>query len=230
LNHENRNDIPVSRSDSPFRFSSSAHLLRIGRERARTLGEFQAALRGCADGSIFYHTFRTLQEHHFIRQGFSNDFAHWTYAECNEAELAERLASLDVRRFTSVSDLRERIVATVDEHIASYPIARDRLATSPFYFCSSDTVTMPTLVEAYTLSEFLDALRHVSIHSIYYHFIEARLRLHLASNDFSQWLDEKLHLTRIAAALNRIDIYTSTLEGIRRQIIRVVQTAQTSTS
>jgi hypothetical protein len=228
VSEPSNNEIPVSRAESPFRFSSSAHLLRIGRERARTLGEFQGALRDCADGSIFYHTFRTLQEHHFIRQGFSNDFAHWAYTECNEAELAERLASLDVRRFTSISDLRARIVATVDDHVASYPMSRDRLAMSPFYFCSSDTILTPTLLEAYTLPEFLEGLRQVSIHSIYYHFIEARLRLHLVSNDFSRWLDEKLNLKRVAAALNRIDIYTSTLDGIRRQIVRIVQTAQTS--
>jgi hypothetical protein len=228
LSDQSNNDIPVQRAESPFRFVSSAHLLRIGRERARTLGEFQKALRDTADASIFYHTFRTLQEHHFIRQGFSNDFAHWAYTECNEAELAERLASLDVRRFTSIADLRTRIVATVDDHVASYPLSRDRLAMSPFYFCSSDTVTSPTLFEAYSLSELLEGLRHVSIHSIYYHFIEARLRLHLASNDFSQWLDERLHLKRVASTLNRIDIYTSTLDGIRRQIVRIVQTAQTS--
>ena len=219
-------DVLSRRTESPFRFSSSAHLLRIGRERAETLGELLAALRVCAEESIFYHTFRTLQEHHFIRQGLSNDFAHWAYTQCNEAGLAERLASLDVRAFTSVAALRERIIQIVDEHIQTNPRSRDRLAASPFYFCASDTVVIPTPFVAYTPGEFLEGLRQVSVHSIHYHFIEARLRLHLVSNDFSLWLEKEMNLKRIAAALNRIDIYTSTPEGVRRQIVRVVQTMQ----
>src|SRR5260370_39366206 len=56
-----------------FYFNTSAHLLRITRQKAGTLAEFLDALRECPEGSIFQHTFRTLQEHHFIREGFSND-------------------------------------------------------------------------------------------------------------------------------------------------------------
>jgi hypothetical protein len=41
-------------------------------------------------------SFRTLQEHHFIRQGFSNDFAHWSLSACPEPILAEQPASVDV--------------------------------------------------------------------------------------------------------------------------------------
>jgi len=49
------------------------------------------------------------------------------------------------------------------------------------------------------------------------------LRLKLLSNDFSQWLHEDAGLTDAARALNRIDIYTATLEDVRRQIVRVVE-------
>ena len=130
----------VHPAQAPFYFKSSAHLLRIGRDHASTLGEFLEALRSCPEDSIFQHTFRTLQEHHFIREGFSNDFAHWAYTDCNEAGLAERLASLDVRSFTSIAALRERIVEIVEEYIKSNPRVRDRSALKPFYFCASDTV------------------------------------------------------------------------------------------
>ena len=57
----------------PFYFNTSAHLLRITRQKAETLNELLRALRSCPEDSIFQHTFRTLQEHHFIREGFSND-------------------------------------------------------------------------------------------------------------------------------------------------------------
>src|SRR5882757_6383122 len=94
----------------PFYFNTSAHLLRITRQKATNLRELLQSMRECQEGSIFQHTFRTLHEHHFIREGFSNDFAHWTLADCNEPELAERLAGVDIREFISLEDLRQRLV------------------------------------------------------------------------------------------------------------------------
>lgn len=210
---------------APFFFNTAEHLLRIGRERAATLGELLDGLRTCPDESIFQHTFRTLQEHHFIREGYSNDFAHWAFSACNEVGLAERLSSLDVREFTSIHALRERIIKTVEEYVTANPRARDRAAMEPFFFCASDTIVIPTAMVARNLTEFAEALMRVSLHSIHYHFIEARLRLKLSSNDFSQWLDKDLGMPRAADRVNRIDIYTATLNDVRKQIVRIVQAA-----
>jgi len=208
-----------------FYFNSSAHLLRIGREQAANLGELLEALRTCPEESIFQHTFRTLEEHHFIREGFSNDFAHWAFSQCNEPGLAERLSSLDVRRFTSLSSLRDRIVEIVEDYLKNNPAARDRKALEPFYFCASEAVVIPTAFVARDLGQFTDAMRQISIHSIYHHFIEARLRLKLISNDFSLWIDRELGFKNAAIRINGIDIYTSTLDGVRNQIIRILQNA-----
>ena len=210
---------------SPFVFMSAAHLLRIGRERANNLGELLEALRVVPDDSIFQHTFRTLQEHHFIREGFSNDFAHWAFAACNEVSLAERLASLDVREFTSLPSLRERIIKIVEDYVQQNPRSRERTALEPFYFCASDTIVLPTELSANNLEEFIDTIEKVSLHSVHYHFIEARLRLKLTSNDFSVWLERELELPALAERLNRIDIYTSTLQDVRRQIVRTLRSA-----
>jgi len=215
----------LRQAHTPFHFNSAAHLLRIGREQVLTLNELLEAMRNCPDASIFQHTFRTLQEHHFIQQGFSNDFAHWAYVDCNEVGLAEQLASLDVREFTSIATLRQRIVEILERYLQQNPLAGGRPARQPFYFCASDTVISPTPFVTYTLRDFLDALEQVNLHSIHYHFIEARLRLKLESNDFSVWLNRELGLGSVAAELNRIDIYTSTLEGVRQQIVRIVRRA-----
>src|SRR5580693_4970418 len=101
---------PQHKPVKPFYFNTSAHLLRITALKAITLAEFLEALRNCPEDSIFQHTFRTLQEHHFIREGFSNDFAHWAMSACNEPSLAEGLASVDVREFTTIAELRDRFV------------------------------------------------------------------------------------------------------------------------
>lgn len=209
----------------PFQFSSSAFLIRIEREQARNLNQLLSSLRSCSEASIFHHTFQTLEEHHYIREGLTNDFAQWVFSDLNEAELAEQLGGIDVRAFTSVSALREQLVETVKRYLQQNPMASERPAFKPFYFCSSQTVVTPTPFIAHNLDEFIDAMQKVSIHTIHHHFIDARLRLKLASNDFSVWLERELGLKRAAVLLNGIDIYTSTLDDVRRQILRVLRAA-----
>ena len=211
----------------PFYFNTSAHLLRITQYKANTLAELLDALRECPEDSVFQHTFRTLQEHHFLRAGFSNDFAHWALAACNEPSLAEALASVDVREFTSVAELRARFIQILERYVRENPEACTRVADETFYFCASDIVVIPTSFQAHTLQEFTEGIRRVSVHSIHHHFIEARLRIKLMSNDFSQWLHEDAGLTETARSLNRIDIYTATLEDVRQQIVRIVERALT---
>jgi hypothetical protein len=209
----------------PFYFNTSEHLLRITRERATTLAELLESLRRCPVESVFQHTFRTLQEHHFIRQGFSNDFAQWASSACNEPALAEQLSNVDVREFTALEDLRQSLIAIVEGYLNEHPEAGGRTAHEPFYFCAADISVLPTAFAPNTLAGFVDGLRRVSVHSIHHHFIEARLRLKLMSNDFSQWLLEEVNLPDTARAVNRIDVYTSTLENVRQQIIRIVERA-----
>lgn len=209
---------------TPFEFKSAANLLFIERERANNIAELLKALRSCPEESIFQHTFRTLEEHHFIKEGFSNDFAHWAYSELGEVGLGERLASLDVREFTSLTALRERLVEIVEDFGKANPQVRERTAGAPFYFCSSRTIVLATQRNASNLAEFIQGVKEAGLHSIQYHFIEARLRRKLESNDFSIWLQRDLGLEREAALLNRIDIYTSTLDGVRRKIIQILQT------
>ena len=219
-------EIPVTRARwarSPFYFNSASHLLRIGREKAMCLQELLQAIRTCPDESIFQHTFQTLEEHHFIKEGFSNDFSHWAFAACNEVELAERLAAIDIREFTSIPALRERLVHLIEAYLQKNARAATRLAMEPFYLMAADLVVVPTPYAARNLEEFADGLRKVSIHSIYYHFIDARLRLKLNNNDFSVWLERELDLSQVGDRLNRIDIYTSTLEGVRRSILKIIE-------
>jgi hypothetical protein len=213
----------MRKPDKPFYFNTSEHLLRIGRQKATTLAELWQALQTCPDDSIFQHTFRTLQEHHFIRQGFSNDFAHWCVSACNEPVLAEQLASVDVREFTAIDGLRKKMVGIVDDFLQQHPHSGSKAAHEPFFFCASDIVVLPTPFKPDSMPGFLDGLRQVNVHSIHHHFIEARLRLHLMSNDFSQWLEAEAGLHQAAESIERIDIYTNTMEGVRQQIAGIVE-------
>ena len=213
----------MRKPDKPFYFNTSESLIRIGRQKANNIPELWQGLQTCPDDSIFQHTVRTLQEHHFIRQGFSNDFAHWCLSACNEPVLAEQLASVDVREFTAIEGLRRRMVAIVDAFLQQHPQSAAKPAYEPFYFCASSIVILPAQFAPDTLPGFVSALRQVSVHSIHHHFIEARLRLHRMSNDFSNWLEQEVGLTRVAESIERIDIYTNTMEGVRQQIANIVE-------
>src|ERR1039457_5935723 len=123
---------PRHQAVKAFYFNTSAHLLRITTLKANTLAELLDCLRACPEDSIFQHTFRTLQEHHFIREGFSNDFAHWALAACNQPGLAEQLASVDVREFTSLGELRDRFIRIVEKHLQLDPADGPRTAEETF--------------------------------------------------------------------------------------------------
>jgi Family of unknown function (DUF5752) len=211
---------------TPFYFNTAEHVLRVEGRRPIDLVGLLEELKLCSQESIFQHTFRTLQQHHFIQEGYSNDFAHWALVSCNESELAERLSSVDVREFTSLSSLRDCLVQVVEEYLAYNPAARNRRAAEPFYFCSSGTVVLPTSVVARNLTEFREALEYITVHSVHYHFIEARVRLKLNTNDFSVWLEQQMGLSNAAELINRIDFYTLTLQGVRNRILRIVEAAQ----
>ena len=56
-------------------------------------------------------------------------------------------------------------------------------------------------------------------------FRSARLRLKRMSNDFSVWLEEDVGLNEAANDIERIDIYTNTMEGVRLKIGRIISQA-----
>ena len=172
----------------PFQFITVASLTRIGNQVARDLNDLAAGLQQCSDASIFHHCFQTLGIHHFLTEGFSNDFAQWVLSATNREELAEQLASIDVRDYVSLAELRADLARYVAEYCKAYPQHAQQPALESFYFCENVDVTLPLGVTARTLDEFRQGVEKLSHGSFYFHFISSRLRLQLKTNDFSRWL------------------------------------------
>jgi hypothetical protein len=206
----------------PFQFVTASYLTRINNQKVTNLEELRVGLEHASDASIFCHTFQTLGEHHFLTEGFSNDFAQWVLASLNRAELAEQLAGLDVRDYCSLAELRGDLRRPVADYCESHPGEAQQSAFEPFYFCESVSVTVPLGLEARTLGEFRAALTHLSHATFYHHFIASRLRLQLGANDFSHWFTNSLEAPELAQRTNRIDIYTNTLDGARDELIGLV--------
>src|SRR5438034_2487645 len=77
----------LNTAETPFDFVTASYLTRIGNQSAGTLAELLTGLEHCSDASIFHHTFQTLGSHHFLTDGFSNDFAQWALSDTNRNDL-----------------------------------------------------------------------------------------------------------------------------------------------
>ena len=210
----------MKRAKRPFQFVAASYLTRICQERAWTLAELTQNMTKVSEASIFYHTFQSLESHHYT--AFSNDFAQWILAACNEACLAEELAAIDLRDFLSVEDLRNALVAAVERYLMKCPQVADRPAYQAFYFCEAVEVVVPLQSQAFDLAELADGIKQLSLHTLHYHFISSRLRAPLRINDFSHWVEDGLELPDLAARLNRIDFYMNTLEGVRKELLQTL--------
>jgi hypothetical protein len=207
---------------TPFEFFTVSHLTRIGNLSAITLAEFLSGLEQCSDASIFHHTFQTLSSHHFLTEGFSNDFAQWVLVDVNRDALAEQLAALDIRDYSSIAALRSDLCRVVHDFCQEHPEFARQSALERFYFCESVEVTVPFGFSATTLDEFRDGIIRLSHSSFFFHFITSRLRLQLQTNDFSHWLADGLGLMTLAESINHIDVYTNTLDSARAKLLRLV--------
>ncbi len=212
----------MNAAETPFDFVTVSYLTRIGNQAAGTLAEFLAGLEDCSDASIFHHTFQTLGSHHFLTEGFSNDFAQWVYSDTNRNDLAEQLAALDIRDYLSIAALRRDLCRVVRDYCFAYPHFAAQSALERFYFCESIEVTVPLGRSAKTLDEFREGIAHLSHAGFYFHFISSRLRLQLQTNDFSHWLSGSLGLRTLADSVNHLDIYTNTLDSARAKLLRLI--------
>ena len=212
----------MNTEEKPFEFFTVSYLTRIGNQSAGTIEELRQGLQQCSDASIFFHTFQTLGAHHFLTENFSNDFAQWAMADANRNDLGELLASLDIRDYVSIAALRSDLCRVVGDYCGANRAFAEQAALERFYFCESAEVTLPFGLTARTLEEFREGVAHLSHASFYFHFISSRLRLQLQTNDFSHWLADGLGLHALAENVNRIDIYTNTLDSARAKMLRLI--------
>lgn len=207
---------------APFQFATASYLIRIENQVATNLAQLEQGLHECSDGSIFYHTFQSLGRHHFLTEGFSNDFAQWVQSSRNRPALAEQLASIDVREYVSLDALRKDLAKIVGDCCKTNPADAAEPGFEAFYFCEAFEEKLPLEMEAHNLEEFRDDLKKLPHAALQFHFLTSRLRLHLRSNDFSQWLGEELGLKDLAHRVNQIDIYANTLDSARSRIVEMV--------
>ena len=210
---------------TPFRFYTSFVLQKATGLRAATLPQLAALLRKVPDGCIYYHTHYFLLTHHYLTPEPPNDFAYWVTEVLGEERLGELLAGIDIMEHSTLQSLRDALAGTIEDYLTSTPAAHLRFASEgeEFFFVTSVHVVMPTPHQASTLAEFAEALSRVSIHSLYFHVFDARLRVGRPTNDFAIWLDEQLGLKELAENVATLDPYAHTLETLRSLVLSLVK-------
>ncbi|HYL80646.1 MAG TPA: DUF5752 family protein, partial [Candidatus Acidoferrum sp.] len=141
--------------------------------------------------------------------------------EVRDRVLGERLGVVSPLDFASLEDLREEILTIIDDHLSHLSLVPRVIFGEPFDFMQSRLVSVPTGVTAESLKEFRAGLAAIQPSAIYFHTIEASRRLGRPETDFALWLREGLGRTRLAAAFNRGDPYTGSLERLRTELLRL---------
>jgi hypothetical protein len=204
-----------------FRFFTKLDQTLLLGLRAKTIQELLTGVRSVPDSSIYFHTHRFLHQHHYLSPEPPNDFAYWVTNVLGDDALGERLWSVDIVRFHDISGLRAKLIAILESHLASTERKIDCATGEEFHFMACKTFVFPTHQEARSLREFAEILGKVSINSLYFHVFDAKLRLEHGENDFSRWF-RSLGAAELAEASKRLDPYSHTLEGLRQQLIGLV--------
>ncbi|MFA5310959.1 MAG: DUF5752 family protein [Candidatus Omnitrophota bacterium] len=215
----------IVKAKEPFRFHTRLHLTELTGLRAINLSQLAELIREVPGSSIYHHTHRFLQQHQYLSPEPPNDFAYWVTEILGEDELGERLSSIDTINYSTIRLLRDRIIETIEEYLENNPLAKMKFAREgeEFYFIKSVSFILPTDYTANDLREFTDILKKVTIDSIYFHIFESRLRLEKNDNDFSNWIGNSVGNKSLAEKISKLDPYTHTLEGLRGNLVYMLE-------
>ncbi len=208
---------------NPFYFYTRQNLVLLTGKKAKNLTELLKGIKEAAPASIYHHTHHYLEQYEFLTPEPPNDFAYWITNILQNRLLGEEIASLDIRQFTDLEQIRTKIIEQIESSIELFPdlSTQNSPPGEEFHFKSVRTFIFPTKFVAHNLEEFSSCLSKVSIYSVFYHVFESRLRKGAA--DFSMWLDQSLNEKELAAEFNKIDPYTQTLANLRNSLIDLVE-------
>jgi hypothetical protein len=205
-----------------FLFFVPLSLTEIVGRRARSLTDLREGILLVPEASIYYHTHRFLQQRLRLSPEPPNDFAHWTGRALGRADISEALASIDMIRCRTVAEIRERLAAVLE---ASLEADNGRKPPCPdgleFHFLSARVFLSPTSHQASDLAGFSRCLTEAPAESLAFHMFGPRLGRGGPAMSYAPWL-RAIGRGDIADAVDRLDPYTLTIEGLRRRLLGLV--------
>jgi hypothetical protein len=212
-----------SRGTEAFVFYSTAHIVELTGRTARTLPELRDGIREVTGSSIFHHTFGALRDRPFAAHRYASDFARWTAEVLQDWPVAERLAFMDPTEFPSIRALRERIIQVIDDRLAEEGEPMPAPPGREFHFSQSISLIYPVGPEVWSLPDLVEGIRRASARTLFFHLVEARLRLGRCTNDLSCWLADGLEAPGLAARLDRLDLLVPSTAELQQQVLGVLE-------
>jgi hypothetical protein len=155
---------------------------------------------------------------------YNNDFAWWAGDSLGEKALAERLSVMNPGDYATLEDLREDMIALLEDRMDEGDFLSWARSSYPFFFTRAQMLVFDTGVSASRPEELGDALKQVPYSSVFYHFLDARRRTPEGEDDFCYWLgqfgEEAGPLRR---ELRNLDPHLLSLEELQKAIVSVVE-------
>jgi hypothetical protein len=206
----------------PFAVRDCALIALSTGQRAADLAELRRQLERIDAASIEYHLWGGLLRPRFDDPEYRNDFAIWSRNHLHDDVLAERLGALDPTRHRSVEGLRGALLGVLRSRPRQ--VSPRQAAREPFHFVHSQLVVFDTGKRVRRPEQFARLLPHMSLGSVYYHFIDARRRSPEHVDDLRAWLapagDQHGEL---CARLARVDPYFVSLSELRRELAQLLR-------
>jgi hypothetical protein len=163
--------------------------LALGRA-AHNLRELRDRVADVPVASLHHHFFEGLLRPSFDDPEFRNDFALWARDALRDPVLAERLAVLDPLDLSPDGEsLRTALVDVLEDRLSELVQPAAAPPGREFHFLSSQLVIFDTGISAATPAELAALVADLPRGSVFYHFVDARLRPPRGVDDFSHWLE-----------------------------------------
>jgi hypothetical protein len=191
--------------------------------RAQNLRELRDRLLQVGTESIYYHFWGSRLSSSFEHPEFPNMFAEWVYRSLHDHRLGERLGIIDPMDFQDLEALRQELIEVIEGRLEETEVVAWSDPDDQFYFMHSRMVVFDTPRTIAHPAELAQVLPTLSNSSIFYHFIDARMRMP-DLDDFRAWLigygDEYLGLVE---ALSTVDLFFVPLAELRQTLVNVVK-------
>lgn len=178
----------MSAMPAPFLIRDCALITLATGRVAHDLRELRDHLAEVPASSLRHHFVESLLRPSFDDPEFRNDFALWAHEALHEESLAERISAIDPFAHADGEALRGTLLDLVETHLDETGAPRRAPAGHEFQFLRSQLLLFSTSSSAATPEQLAQLAPRLSAGSVYFHFVEARLRPPVGSDDFSAWL------------------------------------------
>ena len=188
-------------------------------ERAQNLRELRHRVAHIHTGSIYYHFWGGMLRHRFTDPEYNNDFASWARHGLHDSILAERLGIIDPTDYPDIEQLRHELIDVIEERLDETEYIPWARVDQQFQFIRSQIVVFDTHKRLTHPSELVTAIPHMSVGSIFYHFIDARGRCEGVLDDFRAWINGLgQDYDELSNRLATVDPYFLSLTELRRHL------------